>query len=86
VDRLQWDYLGTTWKFKEYYKKGIGVLKENRLGSINKEGLLKNKPPKGDLGGVTAELLRLVPCLGRELVLLLPSSYNPYSISFYSLE
>jgi len=61
-------------------------LEENRLGSINKEGLLKKEPPKGDLGGATAELLRLVPYLGRESILLLPSSYRPYSISFYSLE
>jgi len=62
------------------------VLKENRLGSINKEGLLKNELPKGDLGGVTAKLLRLIPYLIRESILLLPSSYRPYFISFYSLE
>jgi len=61
-------------------------LEENRLGSINKEGLLKNKPPKGDLGGATAKLLGLVPYLGRESILLLPSSYRPYFISFYFLK
>jgi len=61
-------------------------LEENRLGSINKEGLLKNKLPKGDLAGATAKLLRLIPYLGRESILLLPSFYRPYSISFYSLE
>jgi len=67
-------------------REGIGVLEENRLGSINKEELLKNKLPKGDLGGVTAELLRVVSPLVRESILLLPSSYKPYSISFYSLK
>jgi len=35
-------------------------LEENRLGNINKEGLLKNKPPKGDLGGTIAELLKVI--------------------------
>jgi len=72
---------------KERYKKGIGVLEENRLGSISKEGLLKNEPPKGDLGGATTELLRVVSLSAeRESVLLLLSSYRPYSISFYSLK
>ena len=61
------------------YKKGIGVLEENRLGSINKEGLLKDEPPKGDLGGAIAKLLRVVSLsIGRESVLLLLSSYKPY--------
>jgi len=44
-------------EFKERYKKGIGVLEEIRLGSINKEESLKNKSPKGDLRRVVAELL-----------------------------
>jgi len=62
-------------------------LEENRLGSINKEGSLKNKSPKGDLRGTIAELLGVVSLsVGRESVLLLPSSYSPYSISFYSLK
>jgi len=86
VDRLRRDYLGTTRKFKECYKKGIGVLEENRLGNINKEKLLKNELPKGDLGRATAKLLRVVPFIGRKLVLLLLSSYRPYSTSFYSLK
>jgi len=30
------------------------------LGSINKEGLLKNEPTKGDLGGAIAELFRVI--------------------------
>ena len=29
--------MGTSIKLKECYKKGIGVLKENRLGNIKKE-------------------------------------------------
>ena len=45
---------------KKRYKKGIGVLKEIRLGSINKEGLLKKELSKGDIGGVTTKLLRAV--------------------------
>jgi hypothetical protein len=49
-------------------------LEENRLGSINKEGLLKNELPKGDLGRTTAKLLRVVPFLGRESVLTSPNS------------
>jgi hypothetical protein len=72
---------------KERYKKGIGVLEESSLGSINKERLLKNKLPKRDLRGVAAELVRVVSFSNREeSVLLLPSSYKPYSISFYSLK
>jgi hypothetical protein len=61
-------------------------LEENRLGNINKEGLLKNELPKGDLGGATAELFRLVPYSRGEFILLLLSSYKPYFTSFYSLE
>jgi len=86
VDRLQWDYLGATRKFKERYRKGIGVLEENRLGNIRKE-LLKNELPKGDLGGAIAELLRVISLpIRRKSVLLLLSSSKPYSISFHSLK
>jgi len=56
----------------------MGVLEESRLGNINKEGLPKNKLPKGDLRGAIAELLRVVSLIGGELVLLLLSSYRPY--------
>ena len=49
-------------------------MEENRLGNINKEESLKNKSPKGDLGRATAKLLRVVPFIGKELVLLLLSS------------
>jgi len=56
----------------------MGVLKESRSGNINKEGLLKNKLPKGDLRGAITELLRVVSLAGRELVLLLPSLNRPY--------
>ena len=48
---------------KKRYKKGIGVLEEIRLGSINKEGLLKKELSKGDIGGTTTELLRVVSFL-----------------------
>jgi len=86
VDRLQRDYLGATRKFEERYRKGIGVSEENRLGNI-KEGLLKNKSPKGDPGRAIAELLGVVSfAVGRESVLLLLSSCRPCSTSFYSLE
>jgi hypothetical protein len=52
----------------------MGVLEENRLGSINKEGLLKNKLPKGDLGGAATALLRIVSLsTKRESILLSPS-------------
>ena len=62
-------------------------MEENRLGSINKEGLLKNELPKGDLRGPATEVLRVVSLpIGRESVLLSPSSYRPYSMSFHSLE
>ena len=64
-----------------------GVLEENRLGSINKEGSLKNEPPKGDLRGAATKLLKVVSLsIRRESVLLLLSSYKPYFISFYSLK
>ena len=36
------------------------ILEENRLGSINKEELLKKESSKGDIGGATTELLRAV--------------------------
>jgi len=62
-------------------------LEEKRLGNINKEELLKNKLPKGDLGRATAKLLRVISfAIRREPIFLLLSSYRPYSISFYSLE
>ena len=78
-------YIPTIIEPKERYKKGIEVLEENGLGNINKEGLLKNKSPKGDLRGSTAELLGVVSLsIGRGSVLLLPSSYRPYFISFHS--
>jgi len=85
VDRLYWDYLRATRKFKECYRKGIGVLEENRLGNI-KKGLPKNKLPKGDPGRATAKLLKVISFIGRELILLLLSSYRPYFISFYFLK
>jgi len=57
------------------------------LGNINKNGSLKNKSLKGDLGRATAELLRVIPfTIERELVLLLLSSYRPYFMSFYFLK
>jgi len=56
----------------------MGVLKESRLGNINKEGLPKNKSPKGDLKGAIAELLRVISFAGGEPVLLLPSLNKPY--------
>jgi hypothetical protein len=72
---------------KERYRKGIGVLEEKGLGSINKEGLLKNKSPKGDLRGLTTKVFRVVSLsIKRESILLLLSSYKPYFISFYSLK
>jgi len=52
-------------------------LEESRLGNINKEKLLKNKSPKGDLRGAIAELLRVVSLAGEELILLLPSLDKP---------
>jgi len=56
----------------------MGVLKESRLGNINKEELLKNKLPKGDLKGAIAELLRVVSLIEGEPILLLPSLDKPY--------
>jgi len=53
----------------------MGVLEEKRLESINKEELLKNKLPKGDLRGATADVFRIVSLFRRrESILLLPSS------------
>ena len=63
VDRLRRDYLGTTRKSKKRYKKGIGVLEEIRLGSINKEGLLKKELFKGDIGGIATLVFRVVSFL-----------------------
>jgi len=60
-------------------------LEENRLGSINREGLLKNKLLKGDLEGAATALFRVIS-YSTKSVLLSPSSYKPYSISFYSLK
>ena len=37
-----------------------GILEEKGLGSINKEGLLKKELAKGDIGGTTTKLLRVV--------------------------
>jgi len=61
-------------------------LEENRLSNI-KEELPKNELPKGDLGRAIAKLLKVISfAVRRESVLLLLSSYKPYSISFYSLK
>jgi len=58
-----------------------------RLGSINKKGLLKNKLPKGDLGGRATKVLIVVSSpIRRGSVLLSLSSYKPYFISFHSLK
>jgi len=54
------------------------VLKESRLGSINKEKSPKNKLPKGDLRGAIAKLLRVVSLIGGKSILLLPSLDRPY--------
>jgi len=86
VDRLRRDYLETTRKFKERYRKGIEVLEEIRLGSINKKRL-KKELLKGDLGGTATKLFRVISPLNKGgLALLLPSSYRPYSISFHFLK
>ena len=62
-------------------------MEEIRLGSINKNILLKNKLLKGDLKGAATILLKaLSSTTRRELVLLLLSSYRPYSTSFHFLE
>ena len=60
MDRLRRDYLGATREFKKRYKKGIGVLEEIRLGSINKEGLLKKELSKGDIGGIATLVFGVV--------------------------
>jgi len=50
-------------------------LEENGSGSINKEKLLKNKLPKGDLRGAPTNIFRVISLsIGREPILLLPSS------------
>ena len=45
---------------KKYQEKGIGVLEEIRLGSINKEGLLKKELSKKDVGETATPLLRVI--------------------------
>ena len=63
------------------------MLKEIRLGSINKEGLLKNKSPKGDPGGSIAKLLKVISFIAREeFIFLLLNSYRFYFIRFYSFK
>jgi len=55
--------------------KGIGVLEEKGLKSINKEELLKNKLLKGDLRGAATKVLGVVSLVReREPILLLLSS------------
>jgi len=56
----------------------MGVLKESRSGNINKEGLPKNKLPKGDPRGAITKLLRVISLVGEELILLLLSLDRPY--------
>jgi len=56
----------------------MGVLKESRLGNINKEGSPKNELPKGDPKGAIAELLGVISLAGGKLILLLPSLDKPY--------
>ena len=52
---------GPKYAYKEVLLyKGIGVLTEIKLGSINKKGLLKNELPKGDLRGLTITLLGVI--------------------------
>ena len=60
MDRLQRDYLGATIEPEKRYKKGIGVLEEIRLGSINKEGLLKKELSKGDIEGTATPIFRVI--------------------------
>ena len=38
----------------------MGVLEEKRLRSINKKEFLKNKSPKGDLGGAPTNIFRVI--------------------------
>ena len=61
MDRLRRDYLGTTIEPKKRYKKGIEVLEEIRLGSINKKGLLKKELSKGDIGETATLVFRVIP-------------------------
>ena len=44
-------------------KKGIEVLEEIRLGSINKEELLKKELSKRDIGGIATLVFRVVSFL-----------------------
>ena len=76
MDRLYWDYLGTTKQPRKRYRKGMGVLEESRLESI-KKGSLKDESPKGDPGRATATLLRVISFSG-DVTLLLPSLDKPY--------
>ena len=50
----------TSIKFKEHYKKGIGVLEENRLGNIKKKlkvkGLAKGDRRAGLFTGSTTSI------------------------------
>ena len=41
----------------------MGVLEEIRLGSINKEGLLKKELSKGDIGGIATLVFRVISFL-----------------------
>ena len=52
------------------------MLKENRLGSINKEELLKNKLPKRDLRGAATKLFRVISLTTREESLLALSTLS----------
>ena len=60
MDRLRRDYLGATIELKKRYKKGIGVLEESKLGSINKEGLLKKELSKRDIRGVATPIFGVI--------------------------
>ena len=60
MDRLRRDYLGATIEPKERYKKGTGVSEESKLGSINKEELLKKELSKGDIGGTATLVFRVI--------------------------
>jgi len=48
------------------------------LSNINKEGLLKNKTLKGDVGRLATKLLKVVSLLKENLILLLSSLARPY--------
>ena len=41
----------------------MGVLEESKLGSINREGSLKKELSKGDIGGTTTPVLRVISFL-----------------------